>query len=88
MRRPELLQISAEGAVQMPDSLLDRAGWSIGDTLFAIDTEHGVLLLSRSDAEAVTSARLDGHDLLTALMLDRRQEAARDEEPGAVNPHH
>ncbi|MBX9717275.1 MAG: AbrB/MazE/SpoVT family DNA-binding domain-containing protein [Microbacteriaceae bacterium] len=86
MKRSDTLKIDAQGAVHIPAPLLERAGWTVGDTLIAFDTDDGVLLLSRSNVEAVTSARLDGHELLAALMLDRRHEAAQDDQSGVVTP--
>ena len=41
-----------------------------------IDTDEGIVLLTREQLHARVQAQLEGHDLVADLIADRRREAA------------
>ena len=67
------------GRFVVPAELRDRTGMQEGSVLVLIETERGVVLLSREQAKALVRADLSKLDLVGELLADRRREAALDD---------
>ena len=74
------------GRFVVPAELRDRTGMQEGSVLVLIETERGVVLLSREQAKALVRADLSKLDLVGELLADRRREAALDDANSDV-PH-
>ena len=66
------------GRFVVPAELRDRTGMQAGSVLVLIETERGVLLLSREQAKALVRDDLATLDLVGELLTERRREAAAD----------
>ncbi len=62
------------GRLVIPAELRERAGLSAGAALVLIESEGGVLVLTREQALAHVRAELRGHDLVGELIAERRRE--------------
>jgi AbrB family looped-hinge helix DNA binding protein len=69
------------GRLVVPAALRERAGLTEGTPLILVDTPEGVLLLTRAQLRSVVRGDLQGKDVVSALLQDRRRAAA-DEDHG------
>lgn len=70
------------GRLVVPAELRSRQHWDQGVRLLMIETDGGVILVTREQAKALVRAQLDGSDALAALLAERRA-AARAEDTAA-----
>ena len=64
------------GRLVVPADVRARHDLAEGSPLTLIDTEEGIVLLTREQLHARVKAQLEGHDLVADLIADRRREAA------------
>ncbi len=70
------LSVGNKGRVVVPADVRERRSWHEGTVLIAIETETGLVLVSREDARQIVREQLEGHDLAAELIASRRSEAA------------
>ena len=63
------------GRLVIPAELRAKAGLAEGTPVVLIDTPGGVVLVSREQLKSLVRADLDGIDLLSELLADRRRQA-------------
>lgn len=63
----------------MPLEVRERHGWNDGDSLVAVDTDDGLLVMGTDEALSWLQSRLKGRDLVAELLADRRAEVKREE---------
>jgi AbrB family looped-hinge helix DNA binding protein len=68
------------GRLVIPAELRARQHWDQGSRLLMIETSGGVILVTREQAKALVRSQLEGADLLGALLADRREAAASEDE--------
>ena len=68
------------GRLVVPLELRDRAGFAAGSPLVLVETDEGVLMLTREQARARVKAGLAGHDVVGDLVAERRRAAAIEDE--------
>jgi bifunctional DNA-binding transcriptional regulator/antitoxin component of YhaV-PrlF toxin-antitoxin module len=66
------------GRLVVPSELRDRAGFVEGATLVLVETEGGVVMLTREQLKERVRADLAGLDLVGELLAERRQAAAEE----------
>ena len=74
------------GRFVVPAELRDRIGMHEGSVLVLIETDRGVVLLSRDQAKALVRADLAKLDLVGELLTDRRRDAALDDGSQGTSP--
>lgn len=62
------------GRFVVPSAVRERHGWQSGESLVAIDTEAGMIVMSTDQALAWLRSRLTGRDLVAELLEERRTE--------------
>lgn len=67
------------GRLVVPAMLRARGGFDQGDVLVLIDTPGGVVMVSRDRLRDLVRRDLAGRDLVTELVAERRDAAARDD---------
>ncbi|MGF1661641.1 MAG: AbrB/MazE/SpoVT family DNA-binding domain-containing protein [Kineosporiaceae bacterium] len=67
------------GRLVVPVELRQRAGLEPGRPLVFVESDRGILLVTRDQLAALVRADLDGLDLVGDLLADRRREAARED---------
>lgn len=77
----QTVRIGDRGRFVLPRQLRDEQGWAENDVLHLVNTEHGVVILSRDQMRAIIKTELDGPSLVDEL-LAQRSEAARREADG------
>ncbi|MFT4221148.1 MAG: AbrB/MazE/SpoVT family DNA-binding domain-containing protein [Microbacterium sp.] len=60
----------------MPAPLRERQRWEQGTPLLFIETERGVLLVTREQAKQLVREQLSGDSLVDELIAERRRAAA------------
>jgi AbrB family looped-hinge helix DNA binding protein len=73
------MRVGDKGRVVVPAEIRDHRGWAEGTVLIAIESERGVLLMSRDEARALLREQLEGRDLVAELLAERAAEARRDD---------
>lgn len=73
------LQVGNKGRVVIPALIREHKGWREGVTLIAVESDAGVLLVSRDEAESALRRQLAGKDLVSELLAERREFAARED---------
>ena len=68
------------GRLVVPLELRDRAGFTAGSPLVLVETDDGVLMLTREQARVRVKAGLAGHDVVGDLVAERRRAAAIEDE--------
>ena len=66
------------GRFVVPNEVRERHGWSTGTPLVVIDTDSGVVVLSTDEALAQLRERIEGRDLVSELLAERRLEIEGD----------
>ncbi len=67
------------GRLVVPVELRERAGLHDGRPVVFVETPHGLLLLTREQLRDLVRAGLEGKDLVTQLLADRRTAAAAED---------
>lgn len=65
------------GRFVIPSEVRERHGWNTGESLIAVDTDAGLIVMSTDEGLAWLRSRLEGRDLVAELLADRRAEVAR-----------
>ena len=73
--------VGDRGRIVVPAEVRERAGLREGTPLILMESPMGLVLLTRDQLRARVREDLDGLDLVTALLADRRDAAAADEAP-------
>jgi AbrB family looped-hinge helix DNA binding protein len=63
------------GRLVVPAALRERAGMREGGTLVFVETDHGIVLLSREQLKDLVRQDLAGTDLVAKLLAERRANA-------------
>lgn len=74
------MTVGDRGRVVLPLGLRVSRDWPEGTTLLALETEHGVVLITRPELEKIVRSQLAGTDLVTQLLEERRRAAAKEDE--------
>lgn len=64
------------GRLVVPVEIRERGGLAAGDPLVIIESDAGLVLLTREQAKARVREELNDTDLVEALLADRRRQAA------------
>lgn len=72
------LTVGHKGRVVIPAPTRAHQRWTEGTALIGVETEGGVVLMSREQAEERVAASVEGRDLVGELIAERRAEARRD----------
>jgi len=72
------MTVGNKGRVVLPADLRAARGWTEGSVLLLLETEDGVLLVTRDDLERQVQSELAGSDLVNELLAERRAEALAD----------
>jgi len=64
------------GRLVVPAEVRERAGLTEGSPLVFVETDAGLVLLTREQVKARVRADLSGVDLVDQLLADRRQASA------------
>jgi len=64
------------GRLVVPAEVRERAGLTEGSPLVFVETDDGLVLLTREQVKARVRADLSGVDLVDQLLADRRQASA------------
>lgn len=71
--------VGDRGRFVIPRELRERAGLSDGTPLTLLETEHGVVMLTRPQLRELVRADLAGVDLVEELLRERRAAAAAED---------
>ena len=66
------------GRLVIPAEVRAEHGFEEGTPLILLDTDNGLVLLTRAQLRDRVRADLAGQDLVSELLADRRREAAAD----------
>jgi AbrB family looped-hinge helix DNA binding protein len=69
------------GRLVVPAELRERAGLAEGTPLVLVETPEGIALFTRAQLLDRVRRELDGADLVTSLLADRRRAAAEEDAP-------
>jgi AbrB family looped-hinge helix DNA binding protein len=67
------------GRIVIPAEVRERAGLVEGTPLVLVETPEGIALLTRAQLLDRVRRELDGADLVTALLADRRRSAEEED---------
>jgi len=67
------------GRIVVPAELRERAGLTEGTPLVLVETPEGIALLTRTQLLDRVRRELDGADLVTSLLADRRRAASEED---------
>jgi AbrB family looped-hinge helix DNA binding protein len=67
------------GRIVVPADVRGRAGLREGTPLILLETPDGLVLLTRGQLRARVRRELDGLDLVTELLQERRRAAERED---------
>jgi len=73
--------VGNRGRIVVPADVRERAGLSEGTPLILLESPDGLVLLTREQLRARVRNELDGLDLVSQLLADRRT-AAQEEDAG------
>lgn len=76
MRGTYTVVVGDRGRLVVPAEVRERTGLAEGTTLTLLDTEDGLVLMTRDQLKAAVRADLDGLSLVDELLADRRAAAA------------
>lgn len=71
--------VGDRGRLVLPAEVRKRAGVSAGTPLVLLESRDGLVLLTREQLRARVRDELDGLDLVSELLSDRRTSAQRDD---------
>lgn len=72
--------VGKKGRIVIPAEIRQRRGWTEGAVLVAVESDQGVILIARSELQAIVREQLQGHDLVGSLVADRRAAALAEDE--------
>ncbi|MCG2623302.1 AbrB/MazE/SpoVT family DNA-binding domain-containing protein [Arthrobacter sp. I2-34] len=67
------------GRLVIPAELRERLQLAPGSTLILLESEHGLVLATREQVKKLVRTQLEGTDLVTELLAERRRQAAADD---------
>lgn len=73
------MTVGDRGRVVLPAEFRERAGLVEGAQLILLDTPSGAVLLTREQLRDRVRVHLDGTDLVTDLLADRRAAAEQED---------
>lgn len=68
-----------KGRIVVPAGVRERAGLAEGTPLILLEAPDGLVLLTRAQLRARVQAELEGLDLVSSLLEDRRRAAAEED---------
>ena len=71
--------VGDRGRIVVPVEVRERAGLAEGTPLVLLDTPDGLVLLTREQLLARVRGELDGLDLVSELLADRRRNAEQED---------
>jgi len=71
--------VGDRGRIVVPADVRERAGLVEGTPLMLLETPTGLVLLTRDQLRARVRADLEGADLVTELLAERRANAAAED---------
>jgi len=74
-----LVKMDERGRLVVPSALRKHLHLETGTPLVMIETERGVVLVTREQLKGLVRAQLQGLDLVDELLEDRRRQAAADD---------
>ncbi len=80
MRGTHSQVVGSRGRIVVPAEVWDRAGLTTGTPLVLLETETGLVLLTRNQLRARVRDELSGLDLVGELLESRRESAASEDE--------
>lgn len=75
---PHAITVGDRGRFVLPVEIRERHGWTPGTSLVAIDTDAGLVVMSVEEGLAWMRRRLEGRDVVSELLAERRAEAEQD----------
>lgn len=75
-----VVRVGDKGRIVLPVGLRSRHGWDDGVALHLVDSDEGVLLLTRDQLRARVRRSLSGPSLVDELLAERRRAAAEEDE--------
>ena len=73
------VMVGDRGRIVVPADVRERAGLVEGTPLMLLETPTGLVLLTRDQLRARVRADLEGADLVTELLAERRANAAAED---------
>jgi len=71
--------VGDKGRLVVPAGVRERAGLAEGTPLILVEAPDGLVLLTRAQLRARVQAELEGLDLVSSLLEDRRRAAAEED---------
>ncbi len=71
--------VGDRGRIVVPADVRGRAGLRAGTPLILLETPHGLVLLTREQLRVRVRSELDGLDLVSELLAERRRAAERED---------
>jgi AbrB family looped-hinge helix DNA binding protein len=68
------------GRLVVPAELRERAGLTAGTPLIVVESESGLVILTRDQAREHLRRQLEGHNLVEELLTERRHAAALEDD--------
>lgn len=81
MSGTHVVTMGDRGRLVVPQELRERIGLDPGSALVLVETEGGLVLLTREQAKARVRRDLAGLDLVDDLLAERRRAAGLEDEP-------
>lgn len=79
MSGTHVVTMGDRGRLVVPQELRERAGLEPGTALVLVETDGGLVMLTRSQAKERIRSDLSGTDLVAELLADRRRAAAQED---------
>ncbi len=80
MRGTHSLVVGDRGRIVVPAEVRERAGLTTGTPLVLLETEAGLVLLTREQLRARVRCELSGLDLVGELLESRRESSTSEDE--------
>ena len=71
--------VGDRGRIVVPAEVRERAGLAVGTPLVLLDTPEGLVLLTREQLRTRVRAELEGLDLVSELLAERRRNAQQED---------
>ena len=81
MRGTSIIEVGDRGRMVIPAKTRSRMGWSQGTQIVMVESERGLVLMSRDRLKEHVQADYTGVDLVSLLMRERRAAAAHEDRP-------
>ncbi len=86
MSGTHIVVVGDRGRMVIPAGVRERAGLDEGTTLVLMESDNGLVLMTRAQLRARVATELAGSGLVDALLADRRHQAASEDDANAVLP--